>query len=170
MSKLLDYPLTEAKPEIVDGERSQEAIVMQEAKEGVVNTITVDEVKELDKKNDSKQDLDLEELKKASQNKVTIHEFDEGTILTDKILSEVKTGDIVKVLQMGFIVSNIESMSPRLITGKTLGAVTESSLTVINLDWFKGQALEPTLQTIIFSAPGGSQPAEPAEPAAPGEE
>ena len=43
----LDYKLTEAKADIVDGERSQEAIVNQEPKENLTNTITVDEVKSL---------------------------------------------------------------------------------------------------------------------------
>ena len=43
--KVLDYKLTEAKAEIVDGERSQEAVVVQEPKENVVNTISVNEVK-----------------------------------------------------------------------------------------------------------------------------
>ena len=51
MDKLLDYKLTEAKAELVKGEQSQSAIVNQEAKENITNTITVDEVKELDKKN-----------------------------------------------------------------------------------------------------------------------
>jgi len=41
----LDYKLTEAKAETVDGERSQAAIVNQPAKENLTNTITVEEVK-----------------------------------------------------------------------------------------------------------------------------
>ena len=43
--KLLNYPLSEAKAETVDGVRSQEAIEVTKPKENVVDTITVDEVK-----------------------------------------------------------------------------------------------------------------------------
>lgn len=83
MSKLLDYPLSEAKPEIVDGERSQEAIVMQEAKDSVVNTITVDEVKE--------------KIGKVKQCECTIRRVvvDNITSIDGKILEELSCGDIV---------------------------------------------------------------------------
>ena len=47
MSKVLDYPLTEAKAEIVDGERSQEAIVNTEPQGCIVDTALVKEIKRL---------------------------------------------------------------------------------------------------------------------------
>lgn len=154
--KPLDYKAKEL--EIKDGVRSQEAIVNQSPKGNVVNTITVNEVKEFDKKNDSKQDVDVEELKKEVAKKATIHEFAEGTVLTDKILSEVKSGDIVKVANMEFVANNKVNQSPRSISGKMLGAVTASSITVISLDWVKGEELEPTMTTLTI-------PTEPVETA-----
>ena len=48
--KKLNYPLSEAKAEIVNGERKHEAIINQEPKENLTNTITVDEVKKEVKK------------------------------------------------------------------------------------------------------------------------
>lgn len=46
MEKVLDYELTGTKTEVVNGGRSQEAIINQEPKESIVNTITVKEVDE----------------------------------------------------------------------------------------------------------------------------
>lgn len=85
----------------------------------------------------------------------TIHNFEEATILTDKILEEVKSGDIVKVNQMEFIVNNKPNENPRSITGTLVGEATESSVTIIKLNWIKGAALEPTMTTV--SGDGGTQ-------------
>lgn len=58
--KVLDFKLSEAKADLVDGVREQKAIVNTEPKESVVNTITVDEVKEEVKKGvDSIPETDL---------------------------------------------------------------------------------------------------------------
>lgn len=51
MEKELNYKLTGENTELVKGESSQKAIENQSPKGSVVNTITVNEVKELDKKN-----------------------------------------------------------------------------------------------------------------------
>ena len=47
--KVLDYPLTEAKATTVDGPREQKAVVNQEPKENITNTVLVEEVKEIAK-------------------------------------------------------------------------------------------------------------------------
>lgn len=62
--KLLNYKLTEAKAELVKGEQSQSAIVNQEAKVNITNTITVDETKEVVK-------FSKEELKKYINDALT---------------------------------------------------------------------------------------------------
>ena len=89
---------------------------------------------------------------------VKVHEFEEGTILTDAILAKVKSGDIVKVLQMEFVVNNKVNESPRCITGQMLGAVTSSSISVITLNWVKGSELEPTLTTITIPSENEQEP------------
>lgn len=146
--KVLDYKLTEAKAEIVDGERSQEAVVVQEPKENVVNTISVNEVDDKIKK---VKQCDCEPNPDVS-NCSRIYSFEEATVLTDAILEQVKSGDIVKVANMEFVVNNKVNQSPRSITGKILGAVTSSSITVISLDWVKGQELEPEMITLTIAS------------------
>lgn len=163
MSKQLDYKLTEAKADLVKGEQSQEAIVNQEPKESVVNTISVNEVKEFDKKNDTKQDVDIEEIKNELSKRATIHNFEEATILTDEILAKVKSGDIVKMASMEFVVNNKVNQTPRSITGKIVDVATEATLTIIILNWVKGQALEPTRVTYSFEEPAVEPTEEPIE-------
>lgn len=89
-----------------------------------------------------------EELEEAVRDKATIHTFEEGTILTDDILAKVKSGDIVKVLQMEFLVNNKPNQTPRIITGKMIGVVEDDSISFIELNWVKGQALEPVAKTV----------------------
>ena len=156
----LNYKLTGENTELIKGESSQKAIENQSPKGNVVNTITVDEVKELDKKADSKQDADFEALKarvaaleSGSNTKATVHEFDEGTVLTDAILSKVKSGDIVKVLQMEFVVNNKVNQSPRSITGSMVGSFTDDLIILVKLNWVKGEELEPTMKTFTFASP-----------------
>ena len=62
---------------------------------------------------------------------VVRHEFNEGTVLTDEILEEVKSGDIVKVLQMEFVVNNKVNQSPRSITGSIVAAISDNSFSLI---------------------------------------
>lgn len=140
--KELKYKAKET--EIFNGERLQEAVVNTEPKESVVNTITVDEVKDIAKKEN-------ENTPVLPENVAQIHNFEESTILTDEILAKVKSGDIVKVLQMEFIVNNKINQSPRSITGSIVGAALENSLTILKLDWVKGEALEPASVVYQFS-------------------
>ena len=140
--KELNYPLTEAKAEIVDGERKQEAIVNQEPKENVVNTITVDEVKDIAKEDSTPV---------IPENVAKIHNFAEGTILTDEILEQVKSGDIVKMANMEFVVNNKVNQTPRSITGKMVGATNVNSVEILILDWDKDESLSPT--SIVFNQP-----------------
>lgn len=85
--KVLDYPLTEAKAEIVDGERSQAAIVNQEPKGSVVNTISVKEVKEEIGK---VKQCDCEPVDRPKRIYVDNIQTISGTILED-----LKCGDVV---------------------------------------------------------------------------
>lgn len=144
MEKELNYKLTSENTELVKGESSQKAIENQSPKGNFVNTITVDEVKDIAKKEN-------EDTPVLPDNVAQIHNFEEGTILTDEILAKIKSGDIVKVLQMEFIVNNKVNQSPRSITGSMVGAALENSLTILKLDWVKGEALEPTSVVYQFS-------------------
>lgn len=114
---------------------------LEEKEQLVINgTIFADEYR--DRKTGEKLDTSHD-----SQNCAKIHEFNEGTVLTDAILEEVKSGDIVHVLQMEFVVNNKVNQSPRSITGKMVSAITDHSISVIELDWVKGQELTPQLKT-----------------------
>ena len=84
----------------------------------------------------------------SSEGSVAIHNFAEGTILTEEILSKVKSGDILKVNNMEFVVNNKTNQTPRSITGKMIGAVSESTITIIELDWVIGEELEPTITQV----------------------
>lgn len=137
--KELDYKQKDVVKE--DGLREQQAVEVTKPKSNITNTITVEEVKELVKKSESvgptPEPVDLKDYSK-------IHNFEEGTILTDEILAEVKSGDILKVNQMEFIVNNKPNESPRVITGSSVG----STGTILVLNWVKGQALSPELKPI----------------------
>lgn len=80
-----------------------------------------------------------------------IHSFDEDTILTDEILSQVKSGDIVRMANMEFVVNNKVNQSPRSITGKMVGSITGDSITIYELDWVEGQALNPVSKKLDVS-------------------
>lgn len=86
-----------------------------------------------------------------------IHEFTEGTVLSDIIWFDLKTGDILKVNNMQFIINVFETTGEgayKGVTGKMLGAVTSNSISIISLDWRTvGEgytALEPTLTTLTI--------------------
>jgi len=70
MEKELNYKLTGENTELVKGESSQKAIENQEPKGSITNTVTVNEVKELDKKNDNRQDADIERLEQELPEKI----------------------------------------------------------------------------------------------------
>ena len=140
---------------IVDGERSQKAIENTIPKNSVVNTISVDEVKDIAKEA-QEEATELTPAEKAwirdmmKKSLVAVHDFAEGTVLTNAILEQVKSGDIVKMANMEFVVNNKVNQTPRSITGQIVGVATESSLSIIKLDWVKGQELEPTTVTYTF--------------------
>lgn len=105
--------------------------------------------------------LSINELRRIVENKLLeieqgydtskfaqVHNFEEATILTDDILAEVKSGDIVKVANMEFVVNNKVNQSPRSITGKMVGVISGTSITIAKLDWVKGEELEPELITM----------------------
>lgn len=87
-----------------------------------------------------------------------IHNFEENTILTETILSQVKSGDIVKVNQMEFVVNNKPNESPRSITGKMVTSITTTSISVAVLEWVFEEQLSPTL--ITLSLPAGNEQEE----------
>lgn len=152
-SKVVDFK----HPELEIGEQSTPVVVVTPEKKVHANMPIVKDVEEIGGRGDVDQDIDIAALKaKVSQleteleSKSTIHEFEEGTVLTDEILTKVKSGDIVKVLQMEFVVNNKANMSPRTISGSIVGAASESSLTILKLDWVKGQELEPTSVVYTF--------------------
>lgn len=101
-------------------------------------------------------------------NVTVIHTFDEGTVLTEEIAAKIKTGDIVKVNQMSFIVANHPQMTPRTIMGHFIISITTSSITVATLDWSVGNALEPIQTTLSIPQPA-TTPVEPAPGHAEGE-
>lgn len=86
-----------------------------------------------------------------------IFDFNEGRILTDLLWSSMKTGDILEVNHMQFIIDVFETTGEgayKGVTGKMLGAVTSNSISIISLDWRTvGEGyteLEPTLTTITI--------------------
>jgi len=82
---------------------------------------------------------------------VKVHEFDEGTVLTDAILEQIKSGDILKMANMEFVVNNKVNQSPRSIIGCMVSGFTDDSIILIKLNWVKGQELEPIMKTFNIS-------------------
>lgn len=87
-----------------------------------------------------------------------IHQEQEGTILTNHRWSAYKTGDILKVNNMQFIVNVFETTGEgayKGVTGTMVGAVTANSITIASLDWRTvGEGyteLHPTLTTLTIS-------------------
>lgn len=87
-----------------------------------------------------------------------IHKAFEGVTLTDAIWSGFKTGDILKVNNMQFIINVFETTGESAykgVTGTMVGAVTANSITIVTLDWRTvGEGyteLEPTLTTLTIS-------------------
>ena len=83
--------------------------------------------------------------------------FQEGAVLTDEIWDSLKTGDILKVNNMQFIINVFETTGEgayKGVTGTMVGAVSSNSITVATLDWRtvgEGHtALEPTLTTLTI--------------------
>ena len=81
----------------------------------------------------------------------TIHNYEEGTVLTTDILDEVKSGDIVKVNQLEFVVNNKVNQTPRSITGKCIGQIVGDSITIYELNWEVGEELEPITKKLDVS-------------------
>ena len=81
-----------------------------------------------------------------------VHVFDEGTVLTDAILSQVKSGDIIKIDQTEMIVNNKPLSNPRKITGHCIASVTASALSIYSIDWSYGEELEEVLTIYNISA------------------
>ena len=86
MEKELNYKLTGENTELVKGESSQQAIENQSPKGNVVNTITVDEVKELDKKNQCQ----CEHFDTPKR-----YYVDDIKAISGDILEKLKCGDVV---------------------------------------------------------------------------
>lgn len=91
------------------------------------------------------------------RNACLIHQEQEGTILTETMWSKFKTGDILKVNNMQFIIDVFETTGEgayKGVTGTMVGAVTSNSITIASLDWrTDGEgytALEPTLTTLTI--------------------
>lgn len=112
--KLLNYKLTEAKAELVKGEHSQSAIVNQEAKENITNTITVDEVKGIAKKENEElpesvktiikeliESLGGTSLKDGSY----LYNYDLGKFVCFEEVPEDYTGLAIEFFDDGFYVS-----------------------------------------------------------------
>lgn len=93
----------------------------------------------------------IEESTEPTENFVKVHNFEEGTVLTDDILSEVKSGDIVKMANMEFVVNNKVNQTPRSITGKMIGSIVGDSITIYELNWVLGEALEPVEKKLDVS-------------------
>lgn len=133
--KELNYKLTEAKAEIVDGERSQAAIVNQEAKDSVVNTITVEEVKDIanQKSHESKIKDDFPKRYFVDN----IKEIDE------KILDELECGDVVvkktksgnRHMKHTYIVSYYENKHGCCLTYTAAGLVETQSYDYTDGHW-----------------------------------
>ena len=129
--KELNYKLTEAKAEIVDGVREQEAIVNQEPKESVVNTITVEEVKEI--------------AEEKLQKKDNVLRFFVNNIkaIDEKILDKLECGDIVvkithqssRKMHHCYIVSYYEHKHGCCLTYTAAGYIETQSYDYIDGHW-----------------------------------
>ena len=175
--KILDYKLTEAKAELVKGEQSQEAIVNQQPKESVVNTITVDEVKEEVKKGvDSIPETDLSGYYTKSQVDTLFPkktDVSSNTLLgsvalskgesdnVEAIFTNVDTSKITSKTLLIFTAMNcfVIGMLSQTGEGRVVGLVPTASGTVAQAR-VKFQLSGTTLSVITSAAYGfGSSPA-----------
>ena len=80
-----------------------------------------------------------------------IHNYEEGIVLTEAILADVKSGDIIKMANLEFVVNNKVNQTPRSITGKCIGQIIGDSITIYELDWEIGEELEPITKKLDVS-------------------
>lgn len=83
----------------------------------------------------------------------SIHEYEEGTVLTATILGQLKSGDIIKVGNAEFVIDIQVEEETHTITGKMIGSASSDSLSIADLEWTEGEELQPSM--VNFSGGGG---------------